>query len=70
MIGPGDELEISVYGAPDLSGHMRVSASGNISIPLIGYIRIAGLSSSEAEAAIEAQLRDQSVINAHKSRST
>ena len=63
VIGPGDELEISVYGAPDLSGHLRVSASGNISIPLIGYIRIAGLSSSEAEAAIEAQLRDKSVLN-------
>jgi polysaccharide biosynthesis/export protein len=63
VIGPGDDLEITVYGAPDLSGHMRVSSSGNISIPLIGYVRIAGLSSSEAEAAIEAQLRQKSVVN-------
>jgi polysaccharide export outer membrane protein len=63
VIGPGDELEITVYGAPDLSGHMRVSANGNISIPLVGYIRIAGLSNSEAEAAIEAQLREKSVVN-------
>jgi polysaccharide export outer membrane protein len=63
VIGPGDELDINVYGAPDLSGHMRVNASGNISIPLIGYIRIAGLSSSEAEATIEAKLRDKSVVN-------
>jgi len=63
VIGPGDDLEITVYGAPDLSGHMRVSASGNISIPLIGYIHLAGLSSSEAEAAIEAQLREKSVVN-------
>jgi len=63
VIGPGDELEITVYGAPDLSGHMRVSASGNISIPLIGYIHLAGLSSSEAEATIETQLREKSVVN-------
>jgi polysaccharide export outer membrane protein len=63
VIGPGDDLEITVYGAPDLSGHMRVSSNGNISIPLVGYIRIAGLSSSEAEAAIEAQLREKSVVN-------
>lgn len=63
VIGPGDELEVAVYGAPDLSGHMRVSANGNISIPLIGYVRIAGLTSSEAEAAIEAQLRQKSVVN-------
>ena len=63
VIGPGDDLDITVYGAPDLSGHMRVSANGNISIPLIGYVRLAGLSSSEAEATIEAQLRDKSVVN-------
>jgi polysaccharide export outer membrane protein len=52
-----------VYGAPDLSGHARVSADGNISIPLIGYVRIAGLSSSEAAGAIEAVLRQRSVVN-------
>jgi polysaccharide export outer membrane protein len=63
LIGPGDDLDVTVYGAPDLSGHMRVSASGNISLPLIGYIRIAGLTSSEAEGAIEAQLREKSVVN-------
>ena len=63
VIGPGDDLEIAVYGAPDLSGHMRVSANGNISIPLIGYVRIAGLTSTEAEAALEARLREKSVVN-------
>ena len=63
VIGPGDELEVTVYGAPDLSGHARVSADGNISLPLIGYVRIAGLSSTEAEGAIEAQLRQANVVN-------
>jgi polysaccharide export outer membrane protein len=63
VIGPGDELEVTVYGAPDLSGHPRVNGDGNISMPLIGYVRIAGLSSSEAEGAIEAQLRQANVVN-------
>jgi len=63
VLGPGDELEVTVYGAPDLSGHTRVSADGNISLPLIGYVRVAGLSSSEAEATIEAQLRKNNVVN-------
>jgi polysaccharide export outer membrane protein len=63
LIGPGDELEVTVYGAQDLSGHTRVSADGNISLPLIGYVRIAGLSSSEAEGAIEAVLRQNNVVN-------
>jgi polysaccharide biosynthesis/export protein len=63
LIGPGDDLEITVYGAPDLSQHTRVGADGNISIPLIGSVRIAGLSSSEAQAAIETQLQRNNVVN-------
>jgi len=63
VLGPGDEVEVAVYGAPDLSGHSHVSADGNISMPLIGYVRVAGLSSSEAEAAIEAKLRQNNVVN-------
>lgn len=63
LLGPGDELEITVYGAPDLSGRTRISETGNISLPLIGYVRIAGLSTSEAEAAIEAQLRQNNIVN-------
>jgi polysaccharide export outer membrane protein len=63
VIGPGDEVEVTVYGAPDLSEHTRVSADGNISMPLIDYVRIAGLSSSEAQAAIEAKLRENNILN-------
>jgi polysaccharide biosynthesis/export protein len=63
VLGPGDELEVTVYGAQDLSVRTRVSNNGNISIPLIGYVRVAGLSSSEAEATIEAELRKNNILN-------
>jgi polysaccharide biosynthesis/export protein len=63
VLGPGDEVEIAVYGAPDLSGHTRVSSDGNISMPLVGYIHVGGLTSSEAEAAIESQLRQNNIVN-------
>ena len=63
LIGPGDELEISVYGAPDLSEHTRVSTAGSISMPLIGDVRVAGLSSTEAQGAIEGELRQRSILN-------
>lgn len=62
VIGPGDEIEITVYGASDLSGHTRVNGEGNISMPLIGYVQIAGLSSSQAEKTIESQLRENNVV--------
>jgi polysaccharide export outer membrane protein len=63
VLGPGDEVEVTVYGAPDLSGRIRVGTNGNISMPLVGSIRVAGLSSSEAEEAIEMQLRQNRVVN-------
>jgi polysaccharide export outer membrane protein len=62
-LGPGDEVEVAVYGAPDLSVHTRVTSDGNVSLPLVGYVRVAGLTSSEAEAAIEAQLRQRNILN-------
>jgi polysaccharide export outer membrane protein len=63
LIGPGDELEIAVYGVADLSEHTRVSGTGNISMPLIGDVRVVGLSSSEAAGAIESQLRQNNILN-------
>ena len=61
-LGPGDELDVAVYGAPDLSGHTRVSSDGNISMPLAGSIHVAGLTSTEAEAAVENHLRQAKVV--------
>jgi polysaccharide biosynthesis/export protein len=63
LIGPGDEVEITVYGAPDLSVHNRVAADGSISVPLIGHVRIVGLTSAQAEGAIGEELRRQNVLN-------
>lgn len=48
-IGSEDLLEISVYGAPDLGGTVRVSADGSISLPLIGDERAEGLTALELE---------------------
>ena len=62
LVGPGDELEVTVYGAPDLSVHTRVNADGNIFMPLVGYIRVVGLSNSEAEGEIESQLRQNNIL--------
>jgi len=63
VLGPGDEVEVAVYGATDLSGHTRVSGDGNVSVPLVGYIHVAGLTSSEAEGAIEEKLRQNNILN-------
>ena len=48
-IGPSDLLTIKVFQAEELSGEVRVDERGAITLPLIGNIRIAGLSQAQAE---------------------
>src|SRR3990172_8557191 len=60
-IGPEDLIEISVFEVPELSRTVRVSASGDISLPLIGTMKAAGFSPGELEQAITASLRQSYV---------
>jgi polysaccharide biosynthesis/export protein len=62
LIGPGDEMDVSVYGAPDLSEHTRVNGEGDISMPTIGYAHVAGLTSDQAEKVVETRLRQAKVM--------
>jgi polysaccharide biosynthesis/export protein len=48
-IGAEDLLEVSVFEVPELSRTVRVSASGEISLPLLGAVRVGGLSTRETE---------------------
>ncbi len=51
-IGTQDLLEVQVLGIQDLRREARVNAKGMIGLPLIGAVRVAGLTSAEAEALI------------------
>lgn len=66
-IGPEDLLEISVYEASDLDRTVRVSAAGAISLPLLGAVRAAGLTSRQLEAVIEELLRRKYMKDPHVS---
>ncbi len=57
-IGVGDLLEVEVFGAPEFNKQVRVSSSGDVSLPLIGPVRLAGLSTVEAEKLVEKKLLD------------
>lgn len=58
VLGAGDVIRISVYQNPDLTLDTRVSEGGSISYPLLGTVKIGGLSVSEAEKKIATGLRD------------
>lgn len=58
LLGAGDVVRVVVYQSPDLSIETRVSESGHITYPLLGSVKVGGLSVSQAEAAINRGLRD------------
>ena len=51
-IGPSDLLDFDVYGVPDMQRTVRVNASGVVSLPLIGPVALAGMTTAQAEAVI------------------
>ncbi len=57
-LSPGDLIEITVYGVPDLSSKMRVSGSGDIYLPLVDYVHVADLTTDEAQDLIQKRLED------------
>jgi len=58
VLGAGDVIKIQVFQSPDLAVEARVSEAGIISYPLLGAIRLGGLSPSQAERLIASRLRD------------
>lgn len=66
-IGPQDLLEISVFQAPELSPTVRVSASGEISLPLLGAVHTAGLTTRMLEVVLEELLRRSYMKDPHVS---
>ena len=56
-IGSNDQLQVTVFDAPDLSQTVRVAGDGDISLPLLGTIKAAGLTPRELELVLQALLR-------------
>lgn len=56
-IGVGDTVRISVYQSPDLTLETRVNESGVISYPLLGTVKLGGLTVTEAEKALATALQ-------------
>lgn len=44
ILGPDDQIQVSVYGVQEYNGDLLVSAEGNVFIPNVGQIKVAGLS--------------------------
>lgn len=57
-IGSRDSIEVTVFREDDLATRGQISPSGTITMPLIGEVAVAGLTTDEAARRIESRLRD------------
>jgi polysaccharide export outer membrane protein len=58
-LGPGDVLQVQVLNAEQFNRKLRVDSIGNVSLPLLGNIRVAGLTPHEVETVIADVLREK-----------
>jgi polysaccharide export outer membrane protein len=61
-IGAGDLLNIVVFDTPELTTSVRVTQDGDVNLPVLGLMKLVGLSTSEAAIKIEEELRARRLI--------
>ena len=63
LIGNGDLIEVSLYGAPDFKTDVRVNSNGEVSLPMVGTVAVGGLSVEQAAKAVESKLSEKRLFN-------
>ena len=61
-LGPGDVVKITVFQNQDLTTEARVTENGTISFPLLGQIRVGGLTTQRVERLMAQRLRDGNFV--------
>ena len=61
-LGPGDKIEITVFGQADLSVEATVSANGDITMPLLGQVKAASLTVFELQELVAQRLNESYVV--------
>jgi len=67
LLGAGDLLHVEVFEAAELSTKARISSRGYITLPLLGQLKMDGLTAREAETQIEGLYREKYIKDPHVS---
>jgi polysaccharide export outer membrane protein len=62
-LNTGYQLELEVYGAPEMNCSLQVDDDGDVVVPLIGAVHVAGDTLREAEKSIANELVAKEMIN-------
>ena len=63
-IAPGFLLQMEVYSTPEMSTELRVDEQGDVSVPLVGSVHLAGETVPEAQKTIAKALVDKEILKA------
>ncbi len=61
-----DLIEVRIFDEPQLSGEFRVGPDGTVLLPLVGSIKIAGLTPPAASLRVEEQFRKEQILREPK----
>lgn len=62
-VGPNDLIDVEVFDLDNLKRTVRVNAAGAVSLPLIGQVVVAGLTSQQVEERIADRYREKYLQN-------
>jgi len=62
-LAPNDIVNVTVFQEPDMTTQQQISRDGTISVPLIGRVKIDGLSVGEAQDLIAKSLSEKYLVN-------
>jgi len=63
QLGAGDQVRITVFNDPRLTGEFRITDSGTVALPLLGAIPANGRTAAELGRAVEETLRGRRLFN-------
>lgn len=56
VLGPGDEVDLKLWGAVDADLRLAVDRNGQVSIPRVGTVNVAGVRASQLEQTLRGQI--------------
>ncbi len=56
VLGPGDEVRLRVWGAVDFSSNLTIDRNGQVQIPKVGVVNLAGVSLADLEGVLKSQI--------------
>jgi len=64
IVGPGDELDVQLYGTKNASLKLIVARDGHVSLPELGPVNVAGLTFPNAQALLQSRI-EREIVGVH-----